>query len=309
MREQEITARVGDLAESVKKKVKIEDDRIELKLQWPDPVDAARRIAAHANASRGDWFLWVIGMKDTTGKIETPSPQPDTSTWWAQVRSKFENGHAPAAQFVGVPIGNEWVTAICFETDLAPFVVENEAFGTGDKVRWEVPWREGTAVRTAGRVDFLRMLVPLTTLPVIDVLSANANVENPRRPGGKTRVTFNACLYLTPADRVPVTIPEHLVTIDPEFRPPGNRTWKLETQEFRIRGTEPIDLKELYFERPGRLAVLATLFVPDDLIVQGAKTRIAVAIGLGIPTNRVRPCTVEVLMQSTGVAPERWVLC
>jgi hypothetical protein len=213
MREQDITARVGDLAEQVRKRVKIEDDRIELKLLWPDPHEAARHIAAHANASRGDWVLWVIGMKDSTGKIATPNPQPDPSTWWAQVRSKFENGHAPAAQFVGVPIGQERVMAIAFETDLTPFVVENEKYGAGDKVKWEVPWREGTAIRTAGRVDLLRILAPRSVLPAFEISDSDSMLRlDPSIQlvsGGDARILLDVTFYVIPATRDPITIPRH----------------------------------------------------------------------------------------------------
>ncbi len=38
-----------------------EDGRIELKRIWPSPQKVAERLAAHANASRGQPAIWIIG--------------------------------------------------------------------------------------------------------------------------------------------------------------------------------------------------------------------------------------------------------
>ena len=46
-----------------------EDDRVELKGEWPTDIPkAARRIAGHANASGGQSVLWVIGLDEELTK-------------------------------------------------------------------------------------------------------------------------------------------------------------------------------------------------------------------------------------------------
>ncbi len=58
-----------------------------------------------------------------------------------------------------MPFGSVIVVAMLFETDRAPFVVKNPAYGTvgGDPVSLEVPWREGATTRSARRRDLLRL--------------------------------------------------------------------------------------------------------------------------------------------------------
>jgi len=46
-----------------------EDSRVELKSEWIAPPDAARRIAAHANAAFGDSILWIIGVDQCAGVV------------------------------------------------------------------------------------------------------------------------------------------------------------------------------------------------------------------------------------------------
>lgn len=58
--------------------------------------------------------------------------------------------------------------AITFETDRAPYVIKNSLDGF---VQFEVPWRDGTAIRSANRTELLKILVPLQRLPSIEVLS------------------------------------------------------------------------------------------------------------------------------------------
>lgn len=66
------------------------------------------------------------------------------------------------------------VVALFFNTDRSPFVVKNPVFGqpSAGPVEREVPWREGTAVRTARREDLIRLLAPIRLLPDVELLSA-----------------------------------------------------------------------------------------------------------------------------------------
>lgn len=48
---EQVEAWVLSIVDRVRKKQRIEDDRVELKAEWPEIAKAARRVAGHANAS------------------------------------------------------------------------------------------------------------------------------------------------------------------------------------------------------------------------------------------------------------------
>ena len=76
---------------------------------------------------------------------------------------------------LNIPVDNKTVVALLFETDRAPFVIKNQAYGSpgGGSVELEVPWRENTAIRSARRSDLIRLLAPLELLPEIEILDIN----------------------------------------------------------------------------------------------------------------------------------------
>ncbi|MBI2845610.1 MAG: ATP-binding protein [Chloroflexi bacterium] len=149
----------------------IEDSRVELKSKWTPPEKAARQIAGHANAVRGELILWIIGIDEDKGLVGAQFEE--LSEWIAQVNAQFDQLHPPMMSY-NVPVKDKTVVALVFETDRAPFVVKNPAHGKpeGGPVELEVPWREGTAVRSARREELLRILSPLQSLPKLEVLGA-----------------------------------------------------------------------------------------------------------------------------------------
>jgi len=151
----------------VEKGQPIEDARVEAKADWIDPQPMARRIAGHANAARGEPVLWLIGVDEKGACAPGASPR-DAADWWPQVKACFDRVF-PQMTDVGVPHGGGTVVALLFETDRAPFVVKNP---DGGKIGFEVPWREGTSVRSARREDLMRILVPAATVPDAEVLRA-----------------------------------------------------------------------------------------------------------------------------------------
>ncbi len=64
MRPADLEAWVLQLIELLDRGARVEDARVELKADWPEPARAARRIAGHANAAHGDPILWVIGVDE-----------------------------------------------------------------------------------------------------------------------------------------------------------------------------------------------------------------------------------------------------
>ena len=117
-----------------------ESDRVEFKSQVTDPIKLARQIAGHANSARGEWILWIFGVDEKLGLVGIASLE--WSTLWPQIESCF-NGNPPRPVMVPFQENGKALTAVAFETTLPPYVVSNP-----NHDRLEVPWREGTRVRS-----------------------------------------------------------------------------------------------------------------------------------------------------------------
>jgi len=167
MKPHQIESWVLNIVDRVKRNEPIEDFRVELKSEWIDSEKAARRIAGHANAARGTSVLWLIGVDEKKGI--TGAKYEDLANWYTQVQTSFD-GLAPRFTDLNIPVDGKTVVALLFETNRAPFVVKNPMFGKagGGPVQLEVPWREGTSIRSATRADLLRLLSPLETLSEIE---------------------------------------------------------------------------------------------------------------------------------------------
>lgn len=218
----QLEARVLGALDAVTAGRRIEDSLLELKSDWPEPGAAARRIAGHANAARGEDVLWIIGLDERSG-VNRIVPT-DLATWWPQVRSHF-NITAPALMDHVVQTPDGPLEALLFDTSLSPFLVRNPVYGTngGGPVSLEVPWREGTSVRTAGRADLIRLLVPMQKLPALEILSASADLIE-RQPSvasgaddaGSPWLEWFASIemYIVPAVGTVAVLPVHQTRID-----------------------------------------------------------------------------------------------
>jgi hypothetical protein len=169
MRPAQIEAWAVEIIDCVQEGKPIEDARVELKATWIAPEKAARRIAGHANAARGTPVLWLIGLDEQYGVVGVDHGR--FLSWYAQVQACFD-GVAPSVVDIAVPINGSSVVALLIDTDRVPFLVQNPVFGMagGGPVKWEVPWREGTAIRSAHRQDLLKLLAPLQSCPVLELL-------------------------------------------------------------------------------------------------------------------------------------------
>lgn len=186
VRQIDLEAKVLSIIERVEKAQPIEDSLVECKAEWIDPVKAARRLAGHANAARGEPVLWLMGVNEKANTVEGVKAQ-DFADWWSQVVACFD-GMPPGVYDLNVPHGEKTVVALWLETDRGPFVVKNP---NGGAITREVPWREGTAVRTARREDLIMLLAPVSHLPSAEVLAFEIHSgTNPHA------VTY---MYLTPS--------------------------------------------------------------------------------------------------------------
>lgn len=62
MRPVEIESWALSVIQQVESRQPNEDARVEMKTNWIEHFKAARQIAGHANAARGDPILWLIGV-------------------------------------------------------------------------------------------------------------------------------------------------------------------------------------------------------------------------------------------------------
>jgi hypothetical protein len=237
VRAAQIEAWALQIVDRVRAGQQIEDSRVELKAEWPaDPAKAARRIAGHANAARGDSVLWLIGVDEERGV--TGAAGEDLAIWYPRVQEQFD-GLAPDLIDLIVPVeAGLSIVALLFDTTRAPFVVKNPSFGKsgGGPVKLEVPWREGTSVRSASRSNLLRILVPRQRNPSIDVLSGSARMRVRELQGERRRVFYEwtmwITLYIIPATPDRLVIPFHKCQAEfwiPDFVPVTQKSgFKLE---------------------------------------------------------------------------------
>jgi hypothetical protein len=207
----QLEAWVHDLVDRVRSNSPVEDARVELKARWPDDAArAARRLAAHANAARGESILWLIGVDEKACAVPG-AERTELSAWWPQVQARFDVVY-PELQAQAVPIEQGIaVVALVFETRQAPYLVKNPAHGSArDPVTWEVPWRDNTRTRSARRSELLRILSPIQLLPDIEVMDASLVVSvDADFDGAYLEWRLQAAAYFVPRSDRPIVIPFH----------------------------------------------------------------------------------------------------
>ncbi len=175
MTPQQFEHQVLQICDRVRAGDRVESSYWELKREWPvDIPKVARRIAGHCNAARGGLAAWIIGIDDC-GAVHGTNAQ-EFANWWPQVQSEFE-GEAPALIHHCAPrVDDKTVVGLLFDSSTAPYVVRNPLRDTKGAIAREVPWRIGTAVRTATREDLLRILVPIQSVPSLRGVAGRLNI-------------------------------------------------------------------------------------------------------------------------------------
>jgi hypothetical protein len=193
--------------ERVEKHVPIEDSRVEIKGEWPDASKTVRRLAGHANAARGENILWLIGADETKGVVG--ANHHELSNWLSQVKAGFES-EVPALQDLNITFKDKTVAALVFDTSRFPYVIKNPSFGTkGGEFELEVPWREGTAVRSAKRSDLVLMLSPLAKMPKVEILGGAIRFVTVQPGNSGSYLGFTLNLYMVALDNSGITFPFH----------------------------------------------------------------------------------------------------
>jgi hypothetical protein len=198
------------VVDRIEQGLRVEDDRVECKRQLIDHTRAARRLAGHANQARSDRILWIIGVDEDASPPSIVGLQPgapDPADWWARVEAKFDR-EAPSPVFVHHDVGAATLLGIGFDTSRLPFVIQLPT----DNPNREVPWREGTYIRSANRVDLLKLLVPLTDRPDITMLDGYLEVVGERhdhRDGPPDFLALHGRANLYVDCRSALVIPDH----------------------------------------------------------------------------------------------------
>ena len=258
------------IIQQVESKRPHEDARVELKAQWPEAQKAARRIAGHANAAQGEPILWLIGVDEKSGVCG--ADHSAIATWFATVRAEF-NGVTPAMQDLNVPWKHGMVVALLFDTTRAPFVVKNPVYGQkgGGPVSLEVPWREGTEIRSADRSELLRMLSPLQSAPAFDILNGYglATFDQSSRGGSGDALSWSVrlTLYAMPMEERSVVIPFHRCSATIEIE---GVMAPVECDALRLNGPEKSAVERaLEYETKQRLPDEAVRATRSELVVDG----------------------------------------
>lgn len=290
MRNHEIEAWALRIIDDVSNGRPNEDSRVELKKEWlTDHWKAARHIAGHCNAARGEHVLWLIGVDQKSGIVG--SDHAELANWFAQVDACFD-GLAPRRVDLNISINNVVIVAILFETDRVPFVVKNQK---GGEISAEVPWRENTRTRSASRADLLQVLTPLQRQPQVEVLGAMLQSNFAGRAG----LNLSVNLYVTSNDMEQIVIPYHRCgatvafegTVEPiQFKGVG---FVIATDSInRATNTEAI------IKGSGHAMVKAATDTPSPTGANEVGAAVEITL---MPTGAVKPIVLQIVFPSDKI--------
>jgi hypothetical protein len=220
----EIEAWTLEVVDRMKAGAQLEDRRVELKRQWPTPPDvdyprAARQLAGLANANHPEPVLWLVGIDEQTRQV-VGANAIETTTWWNGVGSCFD-GDPPDLDDLVVTVDGNTIVALCFETSAAPFVVKSPSHGTvtGHYIASEVPWRDGTMVRSIRKHELRTLLAPRLTAPEVRANSAMLSLQESMGPGSEFAPRWSGSMTWTVESLVSkrVTLPIHRMTLQIEI--------------------------------------------------------------------------------------------
>jgi len=270
-----------------------EDDAlIELKADWPDPVKAARRVAAHANGARRERILWLIGVDEKASRIPGVLAL-DVSPWWDQVRAHFESNGAPGLRVINIRHDDVTVVALEFETAGAPFMVRH-----GD--RWEVPWREGTQTRSARRSELLQILSPIVRRPDYELQRGTLRHRIIGTEVSSLTFALELMIYITPQSSDTVVLPYHRMK-SALFAPSGKEVFEFDDFSGSIPRRQRPD------EEPSSEAAGLIRVTDSEVIVSGPGNVVLKATGAGdwVETDEIEEsCEVRFLVRPAGGVAE-----
>jgi hypothetical protein len=292
----------------------VEDARVELKSSWISSDKAARQIAGHANAARGEPILWLIGVDEDHGVIGAQFQE--LSSWHDKVREQFDGVSPSIITACNVPYKGKTIVALFFDTDRTPYVIKNPVYGQphGGSVSLEVPWREGNSTRSATRTDLLRILAPLQALPRFEVLKATLVTQFDQKDKKLLDWTLLVDLYAETVDERLIVIPFHKCSAtfkvqngiaEGEFesltiiKPPRTDEY-YQTSDTRHR-TVNATKDELLLYSAGKVLLKAFAYTPikelEGILRASLKDDVSVSIHL-VPTNSDRAVLIDLILHA-----------
>lgn len=279
-----------------------EDDLVELKAKWPEPRWCARQLAGHANSARGSAILWIIGVDQVRGVCGTE--HQEVGDWYNQVCAEFDGGVAPTL-LGSAPFEKDglFITPLALSTDRPPYVVRDPHRGSkrAGPFSLDVPWREGTNTRSAGRGELLLLLTERASLPYVEVLDGSLFAERKTVPAQdrlqeskRNRWYLSVALYLTSPPGSVLVFPVHRVRASCRvpsscdqftfeqisFWTPGQNavTIQVTADEFCLSGSGKVVMKGLHSEDVAREALAMPLLI--DVAIYAAGHHIPVSLAL-----------------------------
>lgn len=244
----------------------VEDARVELKSEWPkDEHAAARRLAGHANSAHGEPILWLIGINEKKKQV-VGADYVEQANWWSKVQSLFVE-LPPDMIPLNIPYDSKTVAALLFETERRPFVVKVPGGGHIDA---EVPWRDGTRIRSARRRELLGILTVASKNPSIEVRKGTLQISRNlgRRYSGQHGLRLD--VYVVPRGADKAVIPFHHCEGSLQL-PSAEYSFPFGPISFTQTGSRPpamitCSATEAIIEGPGPVTICG---VPPDLEMLG----------------------------------------
>lgn len=269
----------------------VEDTRIEIKSVWIDDLQAARRLAGHANASRGEPVIWILGIDEKKG-IVTGIDSLEMDNWIKAVEKHFD-GEAPAlVTHTNIHIDNKTVVALYFETHHAlPFVIKNS---TGGYPQYTTPWRNGTTLRAAKRAELLEILRPVVRIPELHIMGADLTlvVENneigtsyPQSDNKVFSWTLRADLYFTPQTQERIFVPYAFCYASFAVEDYGNAELSVKFSAIGDSATIFCSPSELVISGPGSVRLEATGKIPALVPYHLPKGQAVITTGVQIANS------------------------
>ncbi len=274
---------------------------------WPGGFHrAARQLGAQANAARGRDVLWLVGV-EPTGAVR--GAEPGRFDDWLAGLLPFFDGLAPRITAFNVPTGPrqgklplKQVVALHIETDRAPFVIR----GNGRAASMEVPWLEtGGGIRSAGRLELVKLLSPLHDLPQLEILEAELTFYKNPHPTYASKATFrwtlDGSVYVMPTADTRVVVPLHrvrggLTTAKSDFSSPASEVnLTADKNSPAVRLTDSAAL----IEGLGRVFIYCTGSTTRQEIPTGDEMAFTVDL---IPAGSDRAATASTTMRPAQVA-------
>lgn len=244
----------------------VEDVRVELKSQWPDDAHkAARRIAGHANAAHGEPILWLIGIDEKKRRV-IGAEHRELANWWPKVQAYFGE-LPPSLTDCNVPYDDKTLVSLLFGTERRPFVVK---VPEGGPIDLEVPWRDGTRIRSAKRRELVTILTATSKNPSIEVLKGTLQLSRNLGSRYSGRHELRLDVYIEPQSADRVVIPFHRCkgNLRPQFAEAPFPFGPISFAQTTNRPSSMITCSatEVVVEGPGPVTICG---VPPDLTMLG----------------------------------------